>query len=378
MTRTAVLSIVLLLATLLLPARAPAQTEIRNGDVNGSGALDLSDVIYLAGYLFRGGTPPVNIVCPAPSCEPPEPACEFDGQYYKSLNLEQAAREQFGLTASLESTGDHLYDWKVRVGRELHGLDLTRAVTQQYGPDYTLVAVGVHRFDWKAFRILQPNYVVLPVMLVASDRFLDIAGVATAVGRFRSVLGRVCGWYEKRVEGTLQVLQPIILPTGLSSAQWNALSASTAQEATRYALLDQCINTCEAGLPDIPADMRVVVSIYTGDSSQVWLGAASAGKYAMAPPRATSLQCPATGPLDVFCADAAYAIGHELGHTLGLAHTCDEFPEHPRCSRSIMQVGRPPDAILLQPEICTLFESGFFEPLGGGDPGRGPIPIDWR
>ena len=36
-----------------------------NGDVNASGAIDLSDAIYLLGWLFRGTAPPVGIVCPA-------------------------------------------------------------------------------------------------------------------------------------------------------------------------------------------------------------------------------------------------------------------------------------------------------------------------
>lgn len=362
---------------LALSAPGRAQVNVKNGDINGSGIIDISDPLALLGYLFLGGPPPTPLVCPtAGDCGIDEPPGSFESQYYGSLDLEKAAKEQHGFLATLVSTGEHLYDWKARVGREDKPLDIRRAVTNQYGADWSVVSTGVHRFDWKAFRLSDPDFVVLPVMLVASDKFRDIAGVARAVIRYRSVLARVQGWYQKRVEGRLRFLQPLVLSTSLTSAQWNELSAMTAQEATRYVLLNQCIQSHESLLPAPGNNLRVALSVYTGDSADVWLGAASTGRYAMAPPRATSLDCPSEGPLGSFCADAAYAIGHELGHTFGLGHTCDEYPGHPRCSNSIMQTGRPPEAILLQREICILLASPFFHPLtgaGGGVAEESPV-----
>ncbi len=386
--KTAIVTITVILG-IASSGRLPleAQTKVKNGDTNGSGVTDLSDVIALANYLFLGGQPPVPVVCEgAGGCEVVEPASAFEAQYYRPLDLERAAREQYGPTATVLSTGEHLYDWKARVGRELKGLDLKRAVADQYGAGFSLVMTGVHRFDWKAFRLAGPDSVVLPVMLVSSDRFFDVSGVARAVSRFRSVLGRVQGWYNGRVDGRLRFLQPLVLPTSLTADQWNDLSAMTAEEATRYVLLDSSIDAYEAQLPAPGGNLKIVLSIYSGDSADLWLGAASTGRYAMAPPRATSLDCPAAGPLDPMCADAAYAIGHELGHTFGLGHTCDEFPGHPDCSRSIMQVGRPPEAILLQREVCILLESPFFHPLDGGAGGaqaempqpEAALMGDWR
>jgi hypothetical protein len=347
--------------------RLHADEPSGNGDVNGSGGLDIADPVYVLNFLFLGGPAPVPFLCPpAGSCDVDELPSSFERQYYGSLNLEQAAKEQHGITAVLVSTGEHLYDWKARVGRELLDLNIARAVEDQYGAAWRAVTTGVHRFDWKAFRLSEPDHVVLPVMLIASDRFLDIEGVALAVNRFRSVLGRVQGWYGARVGVDLQFLQPLVLPTSRTSAQWNELSAMTADEAKRFVLLEQCIAAYESQLPAPADNLRVVLSVYTGDSLGVWLGAASTGRYAMAPPRATSLNCPAEGLLDALCADAAYAVGHELGHTFGLGHTCDDYPEHPHCSDSIMQVGRPPCAILVQREIAALLESPFFHALGAG------------
>jgi len=336
-----------------------AQGTVEEGDINGDGIRDISDVISLANFLFLGGPPPAPVDC-GDGGVPVEPPSSFERQFYQGLDLDRAAKEEHGPLARIVSTGEHAYDWKAQVGRELLGIDLNRAVRNQYGPDYSLVMTGVHRFDWKAFRAAEPDRYVLPVMLIASDRFFDIDGVAKAVARYRSVLGRVQGFYNARVDGVLHFLQPLVLPTTLTSAQWNALSAQTAQPADRYVLLNQTIQTYEQQLPPAAANLRVVLSIYTGDSAGVWLGAASIGRYAMAPPRATSLDCPATGPLDALCADSAYAVGHELGHTFGLGHTCDEFPGHPDCGKSIMQVGRPPEAILLQREVSILLASGFF------------------
>ena len=43
-----------------LHVRAGAPVEpMRNGDVNGDGTIDISDVVYTLLYLFQSGSPPV-------------------------------------------------------------------------------------------------------------------------------------------------------------------------------------------------------------------------------------------------------------------------------------------------------------------------------
>jgi hypothetical protein len=64
---------------LLAPEGAPQvvsaqDTPSGNGDVNGSGGIDIADAVYLLSYLFANGADPVAIECPAcDSCCPPGP-----------------------------------------------------------------------------------------------------------------------------------------------------------------------------------------------------------------------------------------------------------------------------------------------------------------
>ena len=51
----------LLVTTILLGGNGYQATNYQNGDVNGDGAIDVSDAVYLLSYLFEGGPEPVTI-----------------------------------------------------------------------------------------------------------------------------------------------------------------------------------------------------------------------------------------------------------------------------------------------------------------------------
>jgi hypothetical protein len=55
--------VALLGAIATAPARADFVLAQRNGDVNASGAVDVSDGIYLLNYLFNGGPEPIPMGC---------------------------------------------------------------------------------------------------------------------------------------------------------------------------------------------------------------------------------------------------------------------------------------------------------------------------
>lgn len=283
----------------------------------------------------------------------------FESRNYFPLDLQGAANEQWGPLAGLTWVGDHLYDWRAVVLGQLMPLDLNRAVATQYGAGWILACVGVHRYDWRAVRFSNLSNVVLPVMLIASDRFGDINGVRTGLTRFRSVLTADQNWFRLRAGSTFRLLQPLVVPTSHSSSSWNDLSAISTDPMHRFDFFEAAVASYQAMLPMPGSALRVVASPYVGHEPDVWLGAASSSGIAVVPPRATSVSCPAFGPLDDRCSDATYAVGHELGHTFGLGHSCDDYPGDSDCSNSIMQTGKPWDAILLAPEVVRLLQTPF-------------------
>ena len=286
----------------------------------------------------------------------------FITEPFKPIDVDRAAKEQYGSKAKAVAIGNHLYDWRADVAAELNSIDMKRAVKKQYGNKYKLVALGVHKYDWKAIKLSSVEYKVVPAMIIASDRFSNIAGVRTALRLFRSVLDGIQDWYHDQLEGTtFSLLAPVIVRSEHSSTWWNNKSNITAQTGHRYDLYDEAKKAYLAELGAPHNKMRVVISQYTGDSKDVWLGAAGDqdGPFVVVPPRATSVDCSGSGMSNFRCQDAMYAVGHELGHTFGLRHSC-EVSATPNCSKSIMETAKPPNAILHLYEKCTLIHNPFF------------------
>jgi hypothetical protein len=110
----------------------------------------------------------------------------FVDTFYKAIDLNAAVKAQYGSTATAVQTGQHLYNWAAQVNGQNQPLDLNLAVSTQYGTGYRLVHTGVHAYDWAAVRFTDLDLHVLPVLLIASDKFYDITGVQTGIARLRS------------------------------------------------------------------------------------------------------------------------------------------------------------------------------------------------
>lgn len=318
----------------------------------------------------------------------------FEDTLFRPVDVARAVHKQYGEAATVASATDHLYDWRARVRVNtdpdppeylLFPVDITAAIADQYGRGWIAVAVGVHRYDWRAVRFADMKCAVLPVMLIACDRFFDISAVRSGLSHFASALESTQAWYQGRAGATFRLVQPIVVATRVPAARWVEISERTeALPEERFLLLRIAQAEYARSLPKPGTDLRVILGIYTGDNPDACLGAASQGRFVVVPPRATSVACPsqlaevpsfgacvAAASVKQRCADSTYAIAHELGHVFGLDHTCERFPTHHACHSSVMQATRPPDAILLEEEIDVLLKTCFF---------RRPVPgaPKWR
>jgi hypothetical protein len=313
--------------------------------------------------------PEASIFTPVlPSLLPPD----FDASQYFGLNVALAARQQYGSAATVVTVSNHLYGWRAVVGGRRYSIDMQRAVRDQFGSGHILGAVGVGIYDWRAVRTQGWVNRVLPVMPIASDYFYNVDAVRTGLANLRSVLITTRNWYGWRVGKTFRMLQPLVVfnQSSRTAAQWNALAASTAAPGHTFDFWTAAVTEFFNQYPTyLPGGSAMVIVPFTGASPDVTFGANGASGAPDHPktvgaPQAASITCPSTGPLDARCAEATYWIGHSLPFTFldgeGINYSCVAYPGDPNCSQSILQDGRPWDAILLPGEITKLQASLFF------------------
>lgn len=294
--------------------------------------------------------------------------------------LDQYCQEKYtivdGVTA-YRST-DNNYDWNCQTGTDVLEANISIASVCRELFDKDVVLLGGSGDEYACVDWSNAEFTIVPVLIIASDYVSNEQRISEALGSVEASIERVRHWYRRKMSSgrTFRATQPIIHLSTRSAFSWNELSCLTGSPSERNA---ECVDktspadrfgyfyagqveAASTSLGPNPRNIIVPVMIYTGpDSEEFGLGAAAAGAFSVNPPSVSV--CPVSSD---DC--ALYSIGHEMGHSFSLGHTCDVLSP-PECYTSIMQLGLPTilEAILFEFEQDVLNESPFFQQNGNGN-----------
>lgn len=306
--------------------------------------------------------------------KPPSPSPNEIYHPITNAVLNDYCREVYSGTSSAVRGQDE-FDWCCKLDDDND--DVKRLISipdvcqKQWSANHKEVLLSGTADDWACVDWDKAKYVVVPVLVVANDFHSDSYYIQDAVESVTAAMVRVQSWYQRKMSSgkTFRLSRPILQLSSKSAKEWNELSCLTGSPPDRP---QECIDqtseadrfgyyyegqaeAMETSLPPWPQEQTVPTFVFSGPNSDpFWLGAAAAGPYSVNPPNVAV--CP-TDSEDC----GLYSIGHEMGHSFGLAHSCEVVSE-PKCYNGIMQ--NPPDileAVLFSPEQVFLNTSPYFE-----------------
>jgi hypothetical protein len=284
---------------------------------------------------------------------------------FASVDVLAAARRQYGPTTELwpNPAPGHAYSWQAKKPNDStrYSIDLQPWCSAAYGADTRVVQSS---FDgWKRFNPYAYDWHVLPVVLVATDRFWDAAAIQQGVANFRHNLACVADWYQTQIGKSLRLLEPQLFCGRRTSKEWYDLYVN---QTDRYDLWKACDEELVRLYGNrLNANILYVVTQYCGYTPEWDWDAAGGmmhigrGFLAVVSSFATSWRFE-NGSAPTWDETVLYALGHEMGHCLGLPHTPDT---QAGWDRSIMRRGMPLSAILTAEEKAKLATNPFFKPL---------------
>jgi hypothetical protein len=310
----------------------------------------------------------------------PKPPVSVDDIYkpVKRSMLNKYCESEYGITGlAVPSDG---IDWYCSVTDDvldedaLYAISIADVCSSRFGSSYGDVLLGASFDAWACvdWNDDDASYIAVPVLVVADDYTTDSDNIDDAISSVTAAMERVRSWYRRKMRSgkTFRLSRPILKMPDKSAQEWNELSCLTASpddrpeecidkssENDRFGYLHEArAEAMQTSLPQWPSKQLVIIFVYSGpDSAPFWLGAAAVGPYSANPPNIAV--CPEDSDT---C--GLYSIGHEIGHSFGLVHSCEIIKE-PKCYEGIMQ--NPGDAgvldsILFRKEQEVLDASPYF------------------
>lgn len=284
---------------------------------------------------------------------------------FQPISLNAVAQYQYGPQAGVWPNDAHAYNWKAHKPSDLgkYDLDIHAHTKAIYGGDCRVVQRNFGAAGWARFYPFDPacDYSIIPVVLVASDQVWGAAAINVAIDNYRHNVGVMADWYKAQTNREFKVLEPQLFGNWRNSDQWLQIYKD---QTDRYDLWKLCQAELFAAYGNrINPNAIYLVTQFCGAHPD-WDWDAAGG------PMSTGFGFLAVVSAFACCwkyrpdtpspydETVIYAMGHEVGHCLGLPHTPSS---QPGWEKSIMQRGMLPGAEFTQEEVIRLKTSPYLK-----------------
>jgi hypothetical protein len=278
------------------------------------------------------------------------------------IDFLQVAKQQYGKRAELWDTPSHAYGWHARLQGDpsRYDLDIHGFVRTKFGKNWCVVQSSFEGYGWRRFDPFDAahDWAILPVILVARDQIGDEAAIGRATQTYRHNIAGMAEWYASRLGRTFKLLEPQLFASPRTTAEWYAIYMDQRDRSDLWKACQEEVLASYSRRTN--ANIIYVVTQYCGDTP-LWDydaagGSFGAGFVAVVSSFACCQRYDPTIVGSTLDKTVIYALGHEVGHCLGLPHPDDK---EPGAGQSIMLWGRPPDAIFLAQERERLLTSPY-------------------